>query len=72
MFLSLYDEITNALCMSLLSQDRYQYAHYTNGFDNVENVYFFYSNPVLRRMVNKISNIKVVMLDPNKRIHKTR
>jgi hypothetical protein len=25
MFLSLYDEVTNALCVSLLSHDRYQY-----------------------------------------------
>jgi len=25
MFLSLYDEVTNVLCVSLLSHDRYQY-----------------------------------------------
>jgi hypothetical protein len=25
MFLSLYDEVTNVLCMSLVSHDRYQY-----------------------------------------------
>jgi hypothetical protein len=87
--------VTNVLCVSLLSHDRYQYdsrilpkqtwaypvntgnsccdvkgadvtkecletnfhlsstplrklcVHYANGFDNVESVYFFYSNPVL-------------------------
>jgi hypothetical protein len=99
MFLSLYDEVTNVLCLTLLSHDRYQYdnlilskqtwayprqhlqhllwcqgrwrgvdltkenletnfhlcsmllsklrVQYDNGFDNVESVYFFYSNPVL-------------------------
>jgi hypothetical protein len=100
MFLSLYDEVTNVLCVSLLSHDRYQCdstilskqtwayprqhlqqllwcqgrwrdadvtkacletnfylsstllrkvcVHYANGFDNVESVHFFYSNPVFR------------------------
>jgi hypothetical protein len=98
MFKSLYDEVKNVLCVSLLSHDRYQYdslilskqtwayprqhlqqllwyqgryrgadvtkeclqtnfhlsstllrklcVHCANGFDNVESVYFFYSNPV--------------------------
>jgi hypothetical protein len=98
MSVSLYDETTNVLCVSLLSHDKYQYdslilseqtwaylrqhlqqllrcqgrwrgtdvtkecletnfhlfstllrklcVHYANGFDNVESVYFFYSNPV--------------------------
>jgi hypothetical protein len=92
MFLTLYDEVTNVLCVSLLSHDRYQYdsvilskqtwayprqhlqqllwyaeltkecletnfhlsstllrkfcVNYANGFDNVESVYLFYSNPV--------------------------
>jgi hypothetical protein len=99
MFLSLSDEVTNVLCVNLLSHDSYQYdslilskqtwayprqhlqhllwcqgrwrgvdvmkeclesnfhlssallrklcVHYANGFDNIESVYFFYSNPVL-------------------------
>jgi hypothetical protein len=99
MCLSLYDEVTNVLRVSVLSHDWYQYdslilseqtwahprqhlqqllwcqglwrgadvtkecletnfqlsstllcklrVHYTNGFDNVESVYFFYNNPVL-------------------------
>jgi hypothetical protein len=97
MFLSLYDKVTNVLCVSLLSHDRYQYnslilskqtwaypqhlqqllwcqgrwpgtdvtkecletnfhissmlqcklcVYYANGFDNVETVYLFYSNPI--------------------------
>jgi hypothetical protein len=97
MFLRLNDEVTNVLCVSLLSHDRYQYdslilskqtwayphhhlqqllccqgrwrgadvmkeclktkfhlsstlvsklcVHCANGFDNVESVYFLYSNP---------------------------
>jgi hypothetical protein len=98
MFLRLYDEVTNVLCVSLFLHDRYQYdslilskqtwayprqhlrqllwcqgrwrdadvtkecletnfhlsstllsklcVHFANGFNNVESLYFFYSNPV--------------------------
>jgi intein-encoded DNA endonuclease-like protein len=57
MFLSLYDEVTNVLCVSLLSHDRYQYAHYANNFHNVKSVYFFYSNRDICR-VTKGSHIE--------------
>jgi hypothetical protein len=105
MFLSLYDEVTNVLCVSLLSHDRYQYdslilskqtwaytrqhvqqllwcqgrwrgadvtkecletsfhlsstllrklcVHYGNGFNNVESVCLFYSNPVLHEILHR-------------------
>jgi len=41
MFLSLYDEVTNVLCVSLLSHDRYQYDSLTSQKNAWKKIFIF-------------------------------